>query len=1337
MLTLHWNSRPALLLAALLLAPVAIDASVPALFPSGDANEDGVVDVADAFALIQHLEGDAPLAGRGLFEVDLAPIQAGASVPDLRVDVGDLVVLLRLLAGEFATAAPTLDATTIPANPTQNPIPSLIEGDAPPNSQVHLYVRSSSGETVHVASVTSDGSGAFSFSDVPMLFDGTNEFFVVVLDAVTGFASAPSVSQVATNNIAAQTDPPLALAPGTTVWTAHSGDFVPSGSFVVPSGSKLVLGPGVTVRFPNAADSLVVNDTLHAFGAVGSPVTFTSDGAWDGLEFVDTASEYSVLSHAVVERIRAGSSGVFVHPSNSVNTTVAIRHTLIDATSAAANGIWARNDGARVIVDFSTVVGQRSNQANGLHLESSRASVVRHSAVSSFVRGIYFRGFSQDNVSNTTVSDCTTGLYFDGSRAIVAPGNVISGNTTGMFFFPRGSGPSCGMSTCWSGGDRFARIQDSTIVNNGRNLTATSARWRASNGLLAVIDVRRNYWGFETPSGIASKIRDVTGHLSGSSTGQVSVGSIGALADFTPFARADGTLDYSAVSGHMHGDFTPGAAAVSQRTAVGPMLLRKGRVATVPAGTTVTTYVPDDPQILVPIYISGTLVVEGEIGSEVEFSRGGSTNRAEWWGFLFDSDSAGSDLDHLSVHNTVEAIRATNTDISIDSADVKYFSNAGIVLDNVHEASSVTNSTVSGLLVAGPPEVSVIDDADMNVVGIDVVNSFMGCAQGTTSGCGSVSGNVVSHLVTGISVSGSDPFVLGNTLSDNTTGMHVLDASSPSIDAGNLVASNSIGVHIEGNSSPGLVGNSITNNLFGIWLHATADGEPFPRINQNTIMGNSGSLPPLTTYQGTFRVQTGTRFRYCSLAGGANLCLSGFPPGFTSGSTPDVIDATENYWGTTDAAEVAALVRVDEDQEVALNLEDFTNSSGTPAFPGAPLFSSLIVDVTTTTGNPNGHDVLSPIVDGESATIEFELVSSATFVRLEIYREGMTNGGTVLYTDEMLNPSAGDHSFTWDGTDTSTPGGNVFAEGTYAYVLTASTPQQTDVYDRARNETAVTGSGSVILGDVGRGAFDSTVEAEFDPFANDHLEADYLFVEQSGRGAPFSSRVSAEVYRRPTISELCDSSGTNQDPANLVATPWRDKGVWIGSQPFIWDGRADDTSGPAFAAGEIVPDPGLTDGGGLAVPGFCLFFDVPAALQKNHLIVVDTDPVLTNAGQSPNVEVLSDPYLIYPTYEQTSLLKFNVDRDSSVKVYILAPGVEFNSSSPTFVDEYDFGDVTGVGPMGTDLEYEWKVYSDGSGETNLLDTTENGPYTFAIEAKLIGNPSVATTFRGVVQVLGQ
>lgn len=1286
------SSAFAALVAIAFIAAGGSASAVPQTLPRGDVNRDGRFDSADALKVLRHLRGDvgATLDDEGLFAADLAPLSAtGQSQPDQKVDLGDLVVLLRLVKGELGAAAPTLDPLPPPtSNPLADP-EDPVRGTGPAGATIHLFVSDGAGAIVHVDTTIANLGNEFSFPSVPMLFEGNNEFFAMAVTP-NGLVSRPSAALATTWTSPASCSVVSPIS-ATVVWTTHCAEYViPNNGLTVNSSARLILGPGVVLRFNDSNDPLQVDGTLQVLGAGSRTVHLTSNASWKGIDFTSTSGTSSFLSYARVDQVSAGNTAIRLE-SPSPLVAVAVRHSVVDV-GASVSGIRVAFT-AQLTLEWSQVFGDGPNGTTGVWLEaaSPQISVISHSRISDFSTCFLSRSSTiPHKVSHTELDSCATGVNLKASVADLSPGNWIHGNDTGISLSTSGSGL---FPTCWPSSNPGA-VRDSTIDNVQNVSVQQNASWRCTGSGSpapdrAVFDASRNYWGATNPSIIASKIDDFTDHIALSPAGMEMLRDDqgGLLVDFTPFRLAqNGQLEYTYIGGRLDQDFGAAIPVLPVRKAVGPLLVHRATTATIPAGNTIETFLDPNSASPIPveILVSGKLLVQGTAQDPVEFKAPGPAPQpGDWWGIRFDTDSFDSKLEHIRVRHAVEAIRATDTNVSIEGADIALFERAGIVFERITNDvspapvinSEILNSVIDGMIDPGPPPVTVKDDvAQRNVAGVQVIDSCRPVA------ClGSISGNTIRNLVTGI--------------------------------------------HVVGGSDPQILDNVITDNTWGIWLEGETVAAPNPVLHLNEIHDNQGlpPIPPLVQ-------QEDVGFRVCSNAG-ANLCLSGYPE--TIAATT-LIDASQNYWGVVSPEGVRASVMIAKGKRVAVNVAEFLDAQGSVVGP-ADLLSATIVAITAQDATAEeGNPVIRPtVVPGDDLEITFRLQRAADVV-IQIFQEAEnTLTATPLRTFSFEDLAVGGpYSTQWDGRDASL---NFVPDGAYVFVIVAKDPVTgavIDRYDPPRNEDASV-PGKVRGGDRGESVADASSNVVFNSFVNDFMT--YKFeLKAFDPLPPFSSRVTARIRRRPVATDPCN---TETGSGEIIATPWLDKPLTIGVHKFLWDGRADVVATglvPGDLVAENVQNPEF--------PDLCLIFERPGPLKPSHVIVEKTLPRLEGTGMTPEVEVKSNPYFIQPSYDQSSALTFKVlEQSAFITLLILEPG-EMDIGNAVSSIEIDGNNVLAgrqAVPANTMVTYHWKGHPDTAGDSNLLEAMLNGAYTFALEAEHTEDTPPSSVYRGVIHVRGE
>jgi hypothetical protein len=160
----------------------------------------------------------------------------------------------------------------------------------------------------------------------------------------------------------------------------------------------------------------------------------------------------------------------------------------------------------------------------------------------------------------------------------------------------------------------------------------------------------------------------------------------------------------------------------------------------------------------------------------------------------------------------------------------------------------------------------------------------------------------------------SSTIITQNTITSYTTGINI--NSDTSVVQGNYITGNDVGIRVnvhQGQSSPTIQNNSITGNLDGIYLTRQFSAPISPTIRFNDIYANSNY----------------------------NIYLN---------VIPSAIDATYNWWGTTNTTEIGQTI-YDSNEDFTLGTVTFEpfltepNTDITPEFTSW-IFLSLLLTVT-------------------------------------------------------------------------------------------------------------------------------------------------------------------------------------------------------------------------------------------------------------------------------------------------------------------------------------------------------------------------------------------------------
>ena len=146
----------------------------------------------------------------------------------------------------------------------------------------------------------------------------------------------------------------------------------------------------------------------------------------------------------------------------------------------------------------------------------------------------------------------------------------------------------------------------------------------------------------------------------------------------------------------------------------------------------------------------------------------------------------------------------------------------------------------------------------------------------------------------------------------------------------------------------------------------------------------------------------------------------------------------------------------------------------------------------------------------------------------------------------------------------------------------------------------------------------------------------------------------------------------------------------------------------------------LLNGDALKSKLYRFFLSVPETLPPNTIIVKGNTPNLQGeAAVAPNIEIRPNTYKVRHSYDEFTVINYEVDQDSYVTVKLLPPGIN------------DPGDPSAITIVNNQLQaaesspgvpqvysFDWKGYDDSvaTPDTNNILVSTNGRYTFTIEA---------------------
>lgn len=435
---------------------------------------------------------------------------------------------------------------------------------------------------------------------------------------------------------------------------------------------------------------------------------------------------------------------------------------------------------------------------------------------------------------------------------------------------------------------------------------------------------------------------------------------------------------------------------------------------------------------------------------------------------------------------------------------------------------------------------------------------------------------------------------------------------------------NRYGVYVDLRATPQIgPGNLITENQYGIYAYGNrgAADNPAPVVTGNSILDNTS----YDYYAYYFGDAAGT-----------------------------ILDASSNWWGSTDPEVIAGLIYDNADQSTYAPIVDY---SGFLDEDG-----EIVLYIFAVTPDPAEF---KPVADGSMA-FRFNLPKPAT-VTMDIIP---VTGAEPIRTLTETYTGAGFKELAWDGKDSA---GDYVGEGGYGWVFEVTDGEQTQIIDRSGPGTEGSGSGTIPPG--------------FDVYANEFMKMTYTM------GVP--GTIGMEVTPQ------------GEDPFWAIEDEARGPETLI-----VWDGRRPD--------GTLVNKPTY------------IYFRAPTYFKDGAVIVRNTAPTISGTGESPDIEVKSDPYMVVHSYEQVARITYLLDQDSTVTVKLLPPDVgDFDSTDAILLLDSQAQAAKDTDGEPVPHTVEWRGYH--SADSNDILVAADGVWTFAIQATGTATGR-STLYRGVLQL---
>ena len=289
----------------------------------------------------------------------------GLYSPTLTVtdDDGAIDTYFLLVDVEVASTAPVIN--TIGGSTNANPF--NVDGTAPPESEIRLYVNG-----VFQQSVQSDIAGAWQVG--AYLFDGQNLIKATVWDGVAESGFSNEITVTYTNTLSRDLsglviDDVMVLTPGNpamsyTVNTNH---------LTVSTTGKLIMQPGTVIKFGGTSQRLKINGSLLVNGTELNPVVLTSGRGspskddWYGIEVTSSATSVSI-NYAVIEYAQRG---VYFN-----NVTGTVSHSVLRHNN---HGVYLQNVGSSMLIEDSTI----ENNTTGIFMSGDTNPSLTGNTISS------------------------------------------------------------------------------------------------------------------------------------------------------------------------------------------------------------------------------------------------------------------------------------------------------------------------------------------------------------------------------------------------------------------------------------------------------------------------------------------------------------------------------------------------------------------------------------------------------------------------------------------------------------------------------------------------------------------------------------------------------------------------------------------------------------------------------------------------------------------------------------------------------------------------------------------------------------------------------------------
>ena len=979
-------------------APVALDDSTSTLQEQAviidvlDNDSDSDNDNLIVDSVTQGTNGSVTIAGDSL-SVTYTPNASftGADSFTYTVSDGNGGTDTATVSVTVNSAPPILNAGVSPTNDN----PYAITGTALANQQVLIYVNG-----MQQAMLTAAGDGSFSIDVI--LADGFNGIYATVSNGSSESGPSNNLSVEYINNIPRNQSGTLTQS---AIWTAGSAPYVITGDLTIQSGATLQIQPGAELRFdPNT--KLIVDGELIVAGTPLNPAKFTSNEAapaasdWVGIQVTSNATNVSI-ENTIIEY---ATDGIDFNNTASVGT---VRNNIIRnniygidlfeaSPSIQGNEIYANSTGIRARSNSDPVINNEneiySNSQYGIYLQSnSQPAINGNSIYSNTSNDIYAFAYSAvtkidatNNWWGNTDASMIGAATYDDLDNPIAQFSIIYSH---IDFTPFLDGPAGNViqadylegiiqsSLTLTAGKTYI-MPETVVVESGATLTVEPG----------VTVLAKDYDTFDTDAliiraGAGLDIQGASGNLARFTSGGIS--TIG-TDDWTGIrilgSAVTANINYALIEYAQDGiEFDDVGSIGSVTNSVIRSNKNRAIILTSSSPAISANQITDNSVGItissnsLPVINNNSFINNSSTNIQVTgaYSVSGQTINAEnnWWGTAnpwlvsarisdyLDNPTATSPhpiVDFLPFLDSEDGSPVTDnylfgvlTSSQTLTADTTYVVPATVVVRN-----NATLDIPAGvkLLFPGDGQLIVRDGATLNAVGtvnnpalfdlepnssiawggisietdatgllldnIIIDNAQEGVRLDSTGTLGTIQNSIFRSTNNtifygfpdpiGINLLSASPLIVGNEFSELAMGIRAFEDSNPTVNDGNI----------------------ITANQYGVYAVASTSKKPMPVVNNNNIYSNTSHDYYATGYTGSLTT----------------------------------LDATNNWWASTDIADIAQGVFDKTDNaanEVIVNFSPYLdNPNGTP-ISGNTLQGIITTAVTLTTDQV--YDVISSV----------------------------------------------------------------------------------------------------------------------------------------------------------------------------------------------------------------------------------------------------------------------------------------------------------------------------------------------------------------------------------------